>query len=865
MFLPLRRRILQNKGAFKAQSGDSVEKQAEVLEVGMREQNSSLDFRRLFEGIPGPYLILKADAPRFTIEAVSDAYLAATMTQRNQIVGRGLFEVFPDNPDDPTASGTMNLNTSLNRVLKTRAAHTMAIQKYDIQRPQEEGGGFEERFWSPTNAPLFSESGELTHIIHRVEDVTEFIHLKNRGIQQEKLTEELKIHSQHLESEVYLRVQQIQQSNEKLLALNQNLEETNKKLKEAESAKDNFLASVSHELRTPLTLILAPVESLLGDKGYSESSTEKQHLFTVHNNALRLLQMINGILDFSKLQSGKMEVVREPIDVVELTETIVRDFTPSATAKQLSLSFQSELKTHVVEMDRFLYEKILFNLLSNSTKFTPAGGEISVRITAEGNRLLLAVKDTGVGISVEDQKNLFQRFCQLENSSIRRYEGTGLGLSLVKEFVTLLGGTVSVQSGEKDKGSLFTVQMHAPTSILKPRSHARVVKIQQVFRRKEKQVVENTLSSIALPKILIAEDNEELRYYITSLLEGMATVHLARDGEEALELAKNLAPDLILSDVMMPKIDGMNLCHLLKTNNHTAQIPIVLLTALTHRESLLKGWEVGADDYLFKPFHPVELQTRVRSLLHLVKLKKLREEEKIRMHHLEDFAFVASHDLREPLRTIKLYSQLLLEPTPTKSPEERREFLETIISGADHMRRLIDDLITYALAQKVETQMEPVNAKQAWEQALKNLKFEIDLVNPTFIVDTLPIINFNFTKLVQVFQNLVQNALKFRQNQTPVIRVQAKLVGNEWVFSLKDNGIGFDKKYAEDVFLVFRRLNHQVPSSGNGIGLAVCRTIIQRMGGRIWADSVPLEGTTFYFTVRNTVSEERNGRKIAQR
>ncbi len=795
-------------------------------------------------------MVLRPTSPEFNIVAVSDAYLRATMTDRTYIIGKRLFEIFPDNPDDPNADGVKNLKESLERVLKDRVPDAMATQKYDVRRPEQQGGEYEQRYWNAVNIPVFQKNGEIAHILHFVEDATEFIQLKERGIEQDKLTKHLQIRSQFLESETYLKARQIHHANERLVASNKILEETNRRLKLAEKSKDEFLATVSHELRTPLTLIFAPVESLLTDLEMNKDHASHQQLVTIRNNALRLLQMINGLLDFSKIQSGRIEVIREPLDVLKLTQSILDDFESTMTCKNLKSSIESKLQSPIIEMDRYLYERILLNLISNATKFTPEGGKITVILNSDSENITVSVRDTGKGISETDQAKLFERFKQLDSSSTRRYEGTGLGLSLVKEFTGLLEGTVKVRSGfDNGEGTEFTVTLKAPPSQAKPIPIHRNAKRLVPLTKLESQTIKDLKTDDKALKVLIAEDNAELGPYLQSLIEKVGEVILVDDGQKALEAVSAWSPDLILSDVMMPKLDGMALCKIVKANPRTSHIPVILLTALTHQEALLKGWEMGADDYLFKPFHPIELMTRVRSLLNLVKLRKQRDSEKLRRQDLEEFAFIASHDLREPLRMIKLYSQLLLEKTPEKSDAEKQEYLETIAVGADRVRTLITDLTTYSLSRQKCLFLEDVDTNQAVQEALANLAVDLKASGTQVQVHSLPLIHFNRVKLVQVFQNLIQNASKFRKDGNSHIEIDAHQVGKEWVFEVKDDGIGFEKKYAEDIFLIFRRLHDRSKYSGSGIGLAVCKAIVQEAGGRIWAESEPDSGSTFYFSL----------------
>ncbi|MBA2527918.1 MAG: response regulator [Pyrinomonadaceae bacterium] len=205
------------------------------------------DFRSLFESAPGVYLVL---TPDFTILAASDAYLRATMTRREEILGLSLFKVFPDNPDDPNASGVSNLRASLERVLQNRVADAMAVQKYDIRRPESEGGGFEERYWSPVNSPVFDDSSEIIYIIHRVEDATEFVRLKQAGAEQDKLTEEVRKRAEQVEVEVYVRALELAEANNKLRRANEELGRLFEKTKELDLLKTQFFANVSHEVKS---------------------------------------------------------------------------------------------------------------------------------------------------------------------------------------------------------------------------------------------------------------------------------------------------------------------------------------------------------------------------------------------------------------------------------------------------------------------------------------------------------------------------------------------------------------------------------------------------------------------------------------
>jgi signal transduction histidine kinase len=803
----------------------------------MEISGESVDFRHLFESAPGLYLVL---SPELKILAVSNAYLHATLTKREEIISKGIFDVFPDNPDDPSASGVGNLRASLQRVLETGAPDAMAVQKYDIPRPESEGGGFEEKYWSPLNTPVFGKNGKVQYIIHRVEDVTEFIKLKNSGTQQHKLTEELKTKADQMETEIFRRAQEIQ--------------EANKKLREAEKVKSEFFANVSHELRTPLSLILSPLESILSGKHGAIPPEQQKFLNTIHNNSLRLLQMVNGLLDFSKVEAGKMNVHREPTDIAFLIKTILNDFESMMRGKKIALSYDIEFSNKYVLLDRYLFERILFNLLSNAAKFTEDDGKVFVRAYMEGDNLYLSVADTGIGIPEAAMKSLFQKFSQVEGSSIRRFEGTGLGLAMVKEFAELLGGTVTVKS-EVNNGSTFTVRCLAPTTQTKPDENKLTEKRSLIPLYQTTQVDENMASDGGsdLPKVLICEDNQELSAYIVSVLHGICQIKTAPDGERALELVHSWNPDLVLSDVMMPKKDGISVCREIKSNQATSKISVVLLTALTHREAMMKGWEVKADEYLFKPFHPEELLTRINSLLSAVRDRKNTEfilEQKNKQlveanAELESFSYSVSHDLRAPLRSINGYTKILEEDLSDRLDEQGRRTLNKIIQNTSRMNKLIDDLLEFSKLGRKELEKRNIDTTKLVQSIVEEMKPKANVV-----VNDLIRAQADHALITQVWINLISNAIKYSEKKAnPTVEVGSSLSNREVIYYVRDNGAGFNMEYSDKLFGVFQRLHKENEFQGTGIGLALVKRIVMKHHGRVWAEGKVNEGATFYFSL----------------
>jgi signal transduction histidine kinase len=617
-----------------------------------------------------------------------------------------------------------------------------------------------------------------------------------------------------------------------------------------EEVKNSFVSNVSHELRTPLTLVLAPLESLLAGDSGPIPPAQLPLLQTMDNNARRLLQMVNGLLDFSKLQAGKMPVNLEPLDVVGLTESIARDFGP--TLKRRGLDFQARLDPArpTVLMDAYLYERILFNLLSNAAKFTLPGGGVQLSLDLSGGRLKLQVRDSGIGISEEDAGKLFQKFSQAEASSTRRFEGTGLGLALVKECAQLLGGDVSLQSAP-GRGSVFTVDCPAapaaaglPAPALPVRARALP---EQGLAPVERPAA--TGADLALPRVLVAEDNPELAAFISALLEPHAQVRILPDGAQALEEARRWLPDLVLSDVMMPAMDGVELTRRLKTGPDTAGIPVVLLTALTGREDLLRGWDAGADDYLFKPFHPRELQARVRSLLAMVAWRRRSEQVQKRQEVLEQFTRIASHDLRAPLRRIASYAGLMLRDSGEFSPQAR-EHLQVIAAGAGQMNNLIESLLKFARLDAAMPGLEPCDLNGLMGQLRDLLAPDLAAAQGLLELSPLPELPAIPGQMFALFHNLLSNSLKYAQPGRPArVKVDAQRQGGAWLFTVADNGIGFEAQRREEVFVLFKRLHQAAGVPGEGMGLAIAKKIVELHGGRIWAESEPGRGCTIYFTL----------------
>jgi signal transduction histidine kinase len=413
-------------------------------------------FDKIFERLPGRYLVLNT---HFEIVAVNDAYLKASMTTRESILGRYIFDVFPEKPDNP-AGGVDRLRESLQSVLGERQTDIMSVTKYDIPHPE---AGFEERYWSPVNTPVLDDQGEVSLIIHRVEDVTDYIRLQKRG--------------HVMEQEIFLRSQELVDLNQQLREKNATLENRDRererlleRLREADRIKSTFFANVSHEFRTPLTLLLGTLQQWHEGEPFT---AERRALLI--RNAVRLLKLVNNMLDFARVEAGRLHITFIPTDLAQITRRVAAAFETLIGQSGLAYEVACKELSEPVYIDVDSYEKILLNLLSNAFKYT-ISGKITVRLEQlSGDRVRLIVEDTGIGIPSEELPRIFDRFYRARASAGRAIEGSGIGLALTYELVQMHGGTIEARS-ELGRGSVFIVELplgasHLPAEHVTERLH----------------------------------------------------------------------------------------------------------------------------------------------------------------------------------------------------------------------------------------------------------------------------------------------------------------------------------------------------------------------------------------------------------
>ncbi|HEY0468776.1 MAG TPA: ATP-binding protein, partial [Polyangiaceae bacterium] len=574
-------------------------------------------------------------------------------------------------------------------------------------------------------------------------------------------------------------------------------------LAEVDRAKTDFFSNVSHEFRTPLTLMIGPTEDALAS---SERALRGTDLEIVYRNELRLLKLVNTLLDFSRIEAGRAEVSFEATDLGALTKDIAGTFRSAFERAGLNFDVRCDPIDGEVYVDRDMWEKIVLNLLSNAFKFTFDGG-VFVTLRCHDERVSLRVHDSGVGIAAAELPRVFERFHRVAGTRSRSHEGSGIGLALVRDLARLHGGDISVESIEGESTS-FTVSIptgraHLPADrVGAPRASGAVVQdakayVSEVLRWLPGAKAEEpapppsgslveSLEPLSVPvagaRIIVADDNADMRQYLQRLLGRHWTVSVVADGAQALSLARKSVPDLILSDVMMPNLDGFGLLRALRADPRTASIPVVMLSARAGEAPRIAGLAAGANDYLIKPFSAKELIARVATHLELGRLRRasdllLAEREELLVREREarreaeqasrskdEFLAMLGHELRNPLAPIVTALQLIR--LRENDPAEREH---TIIERQlKHLTTLVDDLLDVSrITQgKIELKRQRVEissvvaraieiASPLLEQRKHVLTVNVPAEGLTAFVDP--------TRFAQVISNLLTNAAKYTE------------------------------------------------------------------------------------------------------
>jgi signal transduction histidine kinase len=649
-------------------------------------------------------------------------------------------------------------------------------------------------------------------------------------------------------------------------------------LAEIDRAKTAFFSNVSHEFRTPLTLLLGPLADELAEHDNPLPPARHERLETAHRNSLRLLKLVNTLLEFSRIEAGRTQASYEPTDLAAYTAELASVFRSAVEKGGLKLVVNCPPLPEPVYVDREMWEKIVLNLLSNAFKHT-FEGRITVTLGWCDKHVRLTVADSGVGIPATELPRLFERFHRVKGAKSRTHEGTGIGLALVGELVSLHGGTIGVES-EEGQGSTFTVTIKAGTDHLPPDRVGKPRELVSTATRATAYVEEalhwlpddiqpkEMLSPAAptsiastspgavvaggvRPQILLADDNADMREYVRRLLAERYEVLAVADGLTALAAAREKPPSLVLTDIMMPGLDGFGLLRQLRASPATQSIPVILLSARAGEESAVEGLNAGADDYLTKPFSAQELMARVRTHLKLAQARlewtnKLEQSNK----ELESFSYSVSHDLRTPLRAIDGFSKALLDEYSGKLDEHACHYLRRVRTAAQKMSRLMNDLLDMSRVSRSALEKESIDLTELARSIVANFqsreparKVAIDIAEGLSATGDRRLITI-------VLGNLLGNAWKYTAKEaTAQIAFGEEQKGHEPVFYVRDNGVGFNMAHANELFVPFHRLHHESEFEGTGIGLATAQRVISRHGGSIWAEAAVRVGATFYFTL----------------
>jgi PAS domain S-box-containing protein len=801
---------------------------------------------------------------------------------------------------------------------------------------------------------------------------------------------------QRARAEVALRDSEIQRVREQ--SAREEERQRAESLAELDRAKTLFFSNVSHEFRTPLTLLLAPLQDALSDSVNPLAPPQRERLELAHRNAMRLLKLVNTLLDFSRIEAGRMEAVYEPTDLAMFTTELASVFRSAIERAGLQLIVDCQPLPEPVYVDRQMWEKIVLNLLSNAFKFT-FEGEITVRLHLADNdagkrngraeRVMLQIQDTGTGIAPEHLPHLFERFYQVRGAQARTHEGSGIGLALVHELIRLQGGTIDVSS-TVGQGSCFTITLplgtahlpsvsvseavatlgasagrdsahrlrldvgDSPTETLRERITAtrtlastavgaapyveeaerwlpeegnreqgtgnreelstpsnsdppqpplkrgenllkvpvelstpsdsdppqpplkRGENLLKVPLKREENLLKvplfkgdlggspglKTVPTRSPARVLLVDDNADMRDYLTRILSEHVEVEAVADGASALAAANERVPDLVLTDVMMPGLDGFELLKALRANPRTTEVPIILLSARAGEESVVEGLEAGADNYLIKPFSAQELVSRVNGHLQMAQLRlaALHQERTINRRK-DELLSTVSHELNTPLVAILGWTRLLRANPSNQSMLMKS--LETIERNATLQAKLIQDLldITRISAGKLRLSLEAVELESVIEIAIASISHlaqakQIDLVwwgvtGQQSNIDRV-LVQGDRDRLQQIICNLLTNAIKFTSDRGS-INVELSVIerhnGSDASYaeiSITDTGVGISAEFLPHVFDRFRQATDSSSSKGLGLGLAIARHLVELHNGTIRAESAGVgQGATF--------------------
>ncbi|HLI05968.1 MAG TPA: ATP-binding protein [Ktedonobacteraceae bacterium] len=653
-------------------------------------------------------------------------------------------------------------------------------------------------------------------------------------------------------------------------------------LAELDRAKTTFFSNVSHEFRTPLTLLLGPVADALTDEAHPLDTEQRERLEMVQRNGLRLLKLVNSLLDFARIEAGRIEAIYEPVDLATFTAELASNFRSAIERAGMRLIVDCPPLAEPVYVDREMWEKIVLNLLSNAFKFT-FEGEIVVSLHASEQVVELEVRDTGVGIAQEELPRIFERFHRVYNTRARTFEGTGIGLSLVQELVRLHGGTIRASS-VAGEGTAFIVSLPRGTAHLPPErinTQERALSstalgaapyVEEAMRWLPAVSGETTVSPVwtdqaqalaATPttmldlqqtaRVLVIDDNSDMLEYVSRLLSPYYSVETATDGRMALQAIERRRPNLIISDVMMPELDGLQLLQILRSQPETSLLPVILLSARAGEEATIEGLQAGANDYLVKPFSARELLTRVAARLEIAHLFQQVQQA---LRSRDELFSLVTHDLKNPLGAIKGYAQLAhRQLTQADAQPQIVSLLTRIDALSSRMTAQINELLELAqlqTSQPPRLSLRPVDLValvcQVITEQQQTTSHRIVLKTTRDSLSG----QFDAMRLERILTNLLSNAIKYSPEggAIEVSLEQQEVQGRPCaIIRVRDYGIGIPADDLPHIFEPFHRAaNVSGKIAGTGLGLSSVQQMVMHHGGAITVESQERHGSTF--TVR---------------
>jgi signal transduction histidine kinase len=681
-----------------------------------------------------------------------------------------------------------------------------------------------------------------------------------------------------------------------LESANKELGELYAKTKELERLKTQLFANVSHELRTPLALIMGPTEKLLATP---ELAAHRQDLEVIARSARMLLKHVNDLLDVSKLEAGRMTVDWTAIDLAQLVRRAASCFDALAAERAIAFSVETP-ESLPAQLDGDQVERVLINVISNAFKFTPGGGRVRVALAASGGRAAIAVADSGPGVLPDERAVIFERFRQGDGGSTRQHGGTGLGLAIAKDLVELHQGSIAVD-GAPEGGARFTVELPLvapPGSTVRapaPESE-RGVAASAALDELRARVDAVAARGGARGTVLVVEDNPEMRRFLVESLADEYQVVSAIDGQEGIDKALADPPDLIVSDVMMPRLSGDQLLRALRDRRSLDDTPIVMLTAKADDELRVQLLKEGAQDYVMKPFSVEELRARVGNLVTMKRarevlrrelqsqlgdLEELAREVTLRKQELHstvealrvardqaeraamvksDFLRLVSHELRTPMTTLQLQLERLERAQSELTPKQR-DVVHLMDLSSRRLVELIESLLEYARLQsgRLTTHIEPLELPLLVDGVVEEMRPQADnkrlKLGRSLPPQLVPL--RSDARLVRlILSNLVSNAIKYTDEGEIAIDVSQEDDTTE--IAVRDTGPGIPADRQALVFEPFEQLEplDKKHRPGVGLGLSLVREMVNALGGAIQLRSQPGSGSTFIVTLRAVESED---------